>query len=198
MAKQRAFFNEMKFEVERAQRLLLPVTIQEVEVKKQEDNANQARVEVSNETGKEIDGYEENAANSEESRVDVQNETEEKIDGNEEREIKSEESRVDVQYETEERINGDEEKGVHLEEARSDVQNETTDGMDDDVSRKDTFYYTKEDGSTASVELFLLCFIAVIVGLVVTWYLNKVQRKRSGLHKKLDVAAVYRAELSYC
>jgi hypothetical protein len=37
--------------------------------------------------------------------------------------------------------------------------------MDDDVSRKDSFYDTEADNDTASVQL---CFIGVIVGLAVT------------------------------
>jgi hypothetical protein len=181
-AKQRTFFNEKKMEVEAARRLLVPDRKQEVINENQEDNAEEAKVDVPNETEEETDGNEEKVAISEESRVHVQNETEEEMDGKEEKEANS-------------------------EKARLEVQSELAEEMDDDVSRKDSFYDTEEDDDKvahfliprASVELFL--FIAVVVGLVVTWYLSKLQRRRSGLHKKLDVAAVYRpvcAELSYC
>jgi hypothetical protein len=117
---QRDFFNEKKVEVEAARRLLVPATKQEVGNENQQDNP-------------------------EEARLDVHNETEEG-DGNEE---------------------------------------------------KEGFYDTKEDDVKAArflvspASVGLLLFIAVIVGLVVTWYARKLQRKRSGLHKKLDVAAVY-------
>jgi hypothetical protein len=172
-SKQRTFFNEKKIEVEAAQRLLLPATTQEVGDEAPEDNSEEARVDVPNETEEEMDGNEEKAANSEEARVDVQNEVEDKWDGNEE-------------------------KAANTKEAKLDEQSET---MDDDVSRKDSLYDTKADDNTASVQLLLL--IGVIVGLAVTWYLSKLERKRSGLHKKLDGAAVYdyrpaSLELSYC
>jgi hypothetical protein len=98
---------------------------------------------------------------------------------------------------------GNKEKEVYPEELRVEVQNELEEEMeeemDDDVSRKDSFYdFEKNDGkqkvthflfSPATVGLLL--FIAVIVGLAVTWYARKVQQKRSGLHKKLDLAAQY-------
>jgi hypothetical protein len=173
-SKQRTFFNEKKIEVEAAQRLLLPAaTTQEVGDKAQEENAEAERVDVPNETEEEMDRNEEKAANFEEARVNVQNEVEDKLDGNEE-------------------------KAANTKEAKLDEQSVT---MDDDVSRKDSFYDTKADDNTASVQLLLL--IGVIVGLAVTWYLSKLQRKRSGLHKKLDGAAVYdyrpaSLELSYC
>jgi hypothetical protein len=143
---QRDFFNEKKVEVEAARRLLVPATKQEVGNENQQDNP-------------------------EEARLDVQNETEER--------------------------HGNEEKEANSKEARLDVHNETKEEMDDDVSRKDSFYDAKEDDVTvahpplspASVGLLLL--IAAIVGLAVTWYTRKLQRKRSGLRKKLDLAAPY-------
>jgi hypothetical protein len=93
-----------------------------------------------------------------------------------------EEAKRDVENDMEEEMNSNED--VHKEEEKE---------MDDDVGRKDSFYGTEEDDvkvthfllSPASVGILL--FIAVIVGLVVTWYTRKVQRNRSGLRKKLDV-----------
>ena len=219
-AKQRTFFNEKKIEVEAARRLL-PAATQEVVVEAQKYNAKEARfdvegnlvkymygneekvadseearVDISNEMEEEMDRNKEKAANYEEARVDVQNEVEEKMDGNKEKAVNPDESRVDVPNEVNERVDG-EEREFNAEEAKLDAQNET---MDDDVSRKDSFYDTKADDGTASVQLLL--FIGVIFGLAVTWYLSKLQRKQqSGLHKKLDVAAVYRPaciDLSYC
>jgi hypothetical protein len=116
--------------------------------------------------------------NDGEARLDVESELVEETDGNEEKEVYPEESRVEVQNEVEE---------------------EMEEEMDDDVSRKDSFYdFEKNDGkekvahfplSPATVGLLL--FIAVIAGLLVTWYARKLQQKRSGLHKKLDMAAPY-------
>jgi hypothetical protein len=197
MAKQRTFFIEKKVEIEAARRILLQATKQEVVVEAQEDSAKEARVDVPSKTEQEMDGNEEKAATFEEARVDVPNETEAEMDPNEEKTANSEESRVDIQNEVKEKMDGKEESESNAEEAKLDVQNET---MDDDVSRKDNFYDTKADDDTASVQLLLS--IGVIIGLAVTWYLSKLQRKQqSGLHKKLDVAVVYRPaciELSYC
>jgi hypothetical protein len=114
--------------------------------------------------------------------------------GNENQEENAEEARLlDVESEWRvEEMDGNKEKQANSEKARLDVQNEMEEEMDDDVSRKDIFYDTEEANdkvvrSTAG----LLLFIVVIVGFVMTWYARKVQRKRSGLHKKLDVAAPY-------
>jgi hypothetical protein len=174
-SKQRTYFNEKKIEVQvdqASQRLLLPVTTQEVGIEAQADNA----VDVFNEMEELMDGNKEKAANSEESRVDDQNKVEEKLDGNEE-------------------------KGANSKEAKLYGKSET---MDDDVSRKDSFYdTTSSKGRDVKTSIQLLLFIGVIVGLAVTWYSQKLRRKKSGLHKKLDVASVYdyrpsRIELSYC
>jgi hypothetical protein len=140
---QRDFFSEKKMEVEAALRFLVPATKQEGGNENQEDNSEEAILDVQSELVKEMDGNEEKGANSEEAKVTIQNEVEEELD--------------------------------------------------DDVSRKDSFYDTEEDDDKvthsllpqASVEL--LIFIIVIVGLVVTWYARKLQRKRSGWHKKRDV-----------
>jgi hypothetical protein len=59
--------------------------------------------------------------------------------------------------------------------------------MDDDVSRKDSFYDTEADNDT---ECSL--FHRVIVGLAVTWYPANYNGSEAGRHKKFDVAAVYR------
>jgi hypothetical protein len=160
---QRDFFNEQKVEVEAARRfLVVPDTKQEFAAKSQEHNSGEAR-------------------------LDVESELVEDMDGNEEKEVNSEESRIEE---------------ARLEEARleeSRLVESRLESMDDDVSRKDSFYdFEKDDGkqkvahfifSPGTVGLFL--FIAVIVGLVVTWYARKLQHKRSGLHKKLDLAAPY-------
>jgi hypothetical protein len=79
------------------------------------------------------------------------------------------------------------------------VHNEEEEETDDDVSRKDSFYDTKKDGDKVAdshlpprlppATAGLLLFIAVLVGLVVTWYTRKVQQRRSGLRKKLDMYA---------
>jgi hypothetical protein len=96
---------------------------------------------------------------------------------------------------------GDKDKKDSFEEAKRDLQNEMEeeiDGseeaiLDDDVSRKDSFYDNEEDGDKVAesrlppATVGILLFIGVIVGLVVTWYTRKRQRRRSGLRKKLDV-----------
>jgi hypothetical protein len=171
VSKQRTFFNEKKMEFEAARRILLPATKQENVDEAPEDNAEEARLHAESELVEEMVVDEVQEDNSEGARVDVQNEVEEKLEGDEENESNAEKTKLDVQSET----------------------------MDDDVSRKDSFYDTKADNDTASVQLLL--FIGVIIGLAVTWYLSKLQRKRSGLHKKLDVPAVYRPaciDISYC
>ena len=109
------------------------------------------------------------------------------------------EARLDVESEFGEEMDGNDEKEAYPEESRLEVQIEVEEEMDDDVSRKDSFYDFEETGGKEKVPDFprspatvgLLLFIAVIVGLVVTWYARKLQQKRSGLHKKLDMAAPY-------
>jgi hypothetical protein len=130
----------------------------------------------------------------------------------ENQEDKSKDARLDVENEMVEEMDGNEEKEAYPEESRLEVQNEVEERMeeemDDDVSRKDSFYdFEKDDGTERVAHILLspataglLLFIAVIVGLVVTWYSRKLQQKKSGLHKKLDVAAPYMpvgAELRY-
>jgi hypothetical protein len=109
------------------------------------------------------------------------------------------EARLDVESELIKEMDGNEEKEVNPEESRLELQNEEEEEMDDDVSRKDSFYDFEKDDGKQKVALFLFSpatvgpflFIAFIVGLVVTWYARKLQRNRSGLHKKLDLAAPY-------
>jgi hypothetical protein len=113
--------------------------------------------------------------------------------GNENQEVNSMKAILDVQSELVKEMDGNEEKEANSEEAKVTIQNEAEEEMDDDVSRKDSFYDTEENDDKvahslllqASVELLL--FIIGIVGLLVTWYARKLQRKRSGLHKKRDV-----------
>jgi hypothetical protein len=184
------------------------VLVEEMEgIVEKEAHSNEAKLRVESETEEEMDGNKEKEADSEELQVDIENETEEEMHGNKEKEANSEEAKRDVENEMKQEMDGNKEKEVNSEEARREVQNEENYGVDDDVTRKDRFYDTEENDEKvarfllprASVELLL--FIGVIVGLVVTWYASKLQRKRTGLHKKLDVAASYRPgclELGYC
>jgi hypothetical protein len=174
-----------------------------------EANSEEAKHYVRNKVEQEMDGSKEKEANSEDEHY-VRNKVEQEMDGSKEKEANSEDFQVHVDNETEEEMHGNKRKGANSEEARPEVQNEENYGLDDDVSRKDSFYDTPSTEENddkvarfllprANIELFL--FIGVIVGLGVTWYLSKLQRKRTGLHKKLDVAASYRPvclELSYC
>jgi hypothetical protein len=89
---------------------------------------------------------------------------------------------------------GGEDQKANLKETK--IEKETSneeEEVDDDVSRKDPFYGSEEaTGAEATepplppVATELLLFVAVIVGLVIAWCTRKVQRKRSGLHKKID------------
>jgi hypothetical protein len=177
---QRDFFNEKKVKVEAARRFLaVPDRKQEVGNGSQEDNFKEARLDVESELVEDMDSNQEKHVHPEELRLNVESESVEEMDGNEEKKVHPEESRLEVQNEVEERVEEEE--------------------MDDDVSRKDSFYDLKKDDGKGEAAPFLLSpataglllFIAVIVGLVVTWYSQKLQRKRSGLHKKLDVAAPF-------
>jgi hypothetical protein len=104
-------------------------------------------------------------------------------DSDEDQQDISEEAKLDVQNEL-------------AEEAKLDVQNEMPeeiDGIDDDVTRKDSFYNTAEDGDKIAdsrlppATVGFLLFIVFMAGLAVTWYSREMQRRRSGLRKKLDV-----------
>lgn len=101
-------------------------------------------------------------------------------DSDEDQEETPEAAKFDVQKDIPEEIDGSADKSEGEK-------------LDDDIGRKDSFYNTEEDGdkvadsrlSPAIVGLLLL--IVVMVGLAVTWYSRKIQRRRSGLRKKLDV-----------
>lgn len=104
--------------------------------------------------------------------------------GNENREDNFEEARLDVESELVEAMAGNEEKETNAEE----VHNEMEEEMDDDVSRQDSLYDTEDaNGKVAHSAVEILLFVAVnlgFVGLGVTWYARRLQRKRSGFHKK--------------
>jgi hypothetical protein len=100
-------------------------------------------------------------------------------DSDEDIEDNSEEAKLHIQNEQAEEIDG-------IDGKSEDVN------LDDDVTRKDIFYNTEEDGnriadsrSPPAIVGFSL-FIVFMVGLAVTWYSRKMQRRRSGLRKKLD------------
>jgi hypothetical protein len=80
-------------------------------------------------------------------------------------------------------VGNERQEEVNAEEFHSEVDEE----MDDDVSRKDTLFDTEQDdGKVAHSAVEILLFIAVnagFVAFVVTWYVRKLQRKRSGSHK---------------
>jgi hypothetical protein len=100
-----------------------------------------------------------------------------------ERQESSEEARLAVESELVEEMDGNEEKEVNGEKVHSEVVEE----MDDDVSRKDKLFETEQDdGKVSHSAVEILLFIAVNAGFVafmVTWYVRKLQRKRSGSHK---------------
>jgi signal recognition particle GTPase len=102
---------------------------------------------------------------------------------------------------------GDEDRKASLDETliEKEINNEEEEEFDDDVSRKDPFYGSEEATDAEAAEppvppaateateppvppaaTELLLFVAVIVGLVIAWCARKIQRKRSGLHKKID------------
>jgi hypothetical protein len=101
-------------------------------------------------------------------------------DSDEDQQENSEEAKLDVQNELAEEIDGNHDESEDVK-------------VDDDVTRKDSFYDTKEDGDKiadsrsppSTVGFFL--FIVFMAGLAVTWYSRQMQRRRSGLRKKLDV-----------
>jgi hypothetical protein len=101
-------------------------------------------------------------------------------DGDEDQEETPEEAKFDVQKDIPQEIDGN-------------TGNSEDVKLDDDVGRKDSFYNTEEDGDKVADSRLrpaivgLVLFIVVMVGLAVTWYSRKVQRRRSGLRKKLDV-----------
>jgi hypothetical protein len=101
-------------------------------------------------------------------------------DEDEDQEEIPEEAKFDVQKDIPQEIDGN---AVNSEDVK----------VDDDVGQKDSFYNTEEAGDKVadsrlpSAIVGLLLFIVVMVGLTVTWYSRKVQRRRSGLRKKLDV-----------
>jgi hypothetical protein len=101
-------------------------------------------------------------------------------DEDEDQEEIPEEAKFDVQRDIPQEIDGN---ALNSEDVK----------LDDDVGRKGSFYITEEAGDKVadsrlpSAIVGLLLFIVVMVGLTVTWYSRKVQRRRSGLRKKLDV-----------
>lgn len=131
--------------------------------------------------------------------------------GNGDQRGNSEEPRPDQKEEEEEAKNNKEEEKeqiimdtkLHQNEAEAEnkiVQteeevkkiNEEEELMDNNISRRDPVIGTEEEGGRLAKSPLppaarkLLCLVAVIVGLVVTWYSRKVQRKRRGWHKKID------------
>jgi hypothetical protein len=104
-------------------------------------------------------------------------------------------------------LKGSDEDQQENSEAKLDVQNELAEeakldgnndesgdvNVDDDVTRKDNFYNTEEDGDKIAdsrlppATVGFLLFIVFMAGLAVTWYSRQMQRRRSGLRKKLDV-----------
>jgi hypothetical protein len=101
--------------------------------------------------------------------------------GNKIQEDNSEKARLGVEGVLLEEVDGNEGKENNAEE----VDNEVEEEMDDDVSRKDSLYDTEQDdGKVSHSAVEMLLFIAVNAGFVVTWYARKLQRKRSGFHKK--------------
>jgi hypothetical protein len=101
-------------------------------------------------------------------------------DSDEDIEDNSEEAKLHIQNEQAEKIDG-------IDGKSEDVN------LDDDVTRKDSFYNTEKDGNRIAdsrsppATVGFLLFIVFMVGLAVTWYSRKMQRRRSGLRKKLDV-----------
>jgi hypothetical protein len=89
---------------------------------------------------------------------------------------------------------GDEDQKANLEETQIEKEiNNEEEEMDNAVRGKDPFYGSEEATGAEATEsplppaaTELLLFVAVIVVLVIAQYARRVQRKRSGLHKKID------------
>jgi hypothetical protein len=194
---QRDLFNEKKVEAEAARRLLVSARKQEIRNENQRDNTIEVKLDVPNDIVEEMDRNKEKEAHSDEARLEVQNELDVKMD-EENQEESSEEARLDVQSFVEEmdRIEVAEEESKS-ERSKLEILNKVEEGMDDDVSRKDSFFDTEEDYNKVAhfllspIAVGLLLFVVVLIGFVMTWYIRKQERKRSGLRKKLDVAAPY-------
>jgi hypothetical protein len=110
--------------------------------------------------------------------------------GNEDQQDNAEKTRVDQN-----------EEGANNNEKAAEEEKKGEQKMDKDVSRKYPVIATEEErgkvggrvaGKVVESPLVppaarkLLLFVAVLLGLVVSWYARKVQRKRSGWHKKID------------
>jgi hypothetical protein len=106
--------------------------------------------------------------------------------GNDDQKDNIEETRVDQK----------EEGANNNNEAEDKKEEEEEEQIASDISRKYPVIGTEEkDGEFGEkvlepplppVARKLLLFVVVVVGLVTTWYSRKVQRKRSGWHKKID------------
>jgi hypothetical protein len=195
--RQRDLFNEKKVEAEAARRLLVSATKQEVRNENQRDNSIEVKLDVPNEMVEEMDRNKEKEAHSDEVRLEVQSELEVKTD-EENQEESYEEARLDVQNFVEEMNRIDEaEEESKSERSKLEILNKMEEGTDDDVGQKDSFFDTEEDYDKVAhfllspVAIGLLLLIVVLSGFVMTLYVRKQERKRSGLRKKLDVAAPY-------
>jgi hypothetical protein len=93
------------------------------------------------------------------------------------------------------RVDQKEEGANNNKEAEAEKEKEE-EQIANDISRKYPVIGAEEEGGEVGDKVVepplppvarkLLLFVVVVVGLVATWYLRKVQRKRSGWHKKID------------
>jgi hypothetical protein len=162
LRRQREVFRIAKGEIDAAPRLLgAPSTKDEVGDEEEEDNSEDAKLE-------EMDGNDEN---SEDVNADGNNEEEEEMD--------DDVSRRDSFYDTKE--DGDKVADSRLPPVT--VGNKVADSRLPPVTVGNKVADSRLPPATAG----LLLLIFVLVGLVVTWYTRKVQRRRSGLRKKIDI-----------
>jgi hypothetical protein len=88
------------------------------------------------------------------------------------------------------------EEGASINKEAEEEKEEEEEQFANDVSRKYPVIGTEEEDGEVGEKILkpplppvaskLLLFVAVVVGLVASWYARKVQRKRSGWHKKID------------